>query len=276
MNQQHVLEEELERQIISLEAARLSSGEYLNEEDREQIKQTIEQTYEGGKELLRDVESLITIAPIASPFAEVCSICCYPVKDPAWVDDCHHIFDYCCIQKARLEGGCVCPNCRSYIKKVIHIDSAQLAAAHSLSNIAQVNPAYLEDLGEDTTIDPAHLVSENIWSEDTTNSENARQQPANQEQTPNAIALLRDGECILCHRISVPPRSTTQPCGHSFCYSCISEHITTMNRRCPCCNVTIIGVGLEADDFPFIERAQLQYLVAISCTKTCSRKLKRL
>ena len=54
-------------------------------------------------------------------------------------------------------------------------------------------------------------------------------------------------ECCICYETIGDKNNCVTPCGHKFCFVCLTKSLTT-NNTCPCCREVLIEAPEEDDD----------------------------
>lgn len=54
-------------------------------------------------------------------------------------------------------------------------------------------------------------------------------------------------ECCICYEIIGEKNNCVTPCGHKFCFVCLTKALTS-NNTCPCCREVLVEVTEEEDD----------------------------
>ena len=70
---------------------------------------------------------------------------------------------------------------------------------------------------------------------------------SNNNQQPNNMSAMVEQECCICFEIIGEKNNCVTPCGHKFCFMCMSKSLS-QNNTCPCCRSVLLEVDEDDDD----------------------------
>jgi len=59
--------------------------------------------------------------------------------------------------------------------------------------------------------------------------------------------MAQNVECCICFENIGTKNNCTTPCGHQFCFTCVSKCLS-QNNTCPCCRTVLMEIDEDEDD----------------------------
>ena len=75
---------------------------------------------------------------------------------------------------------------------------------------------------------------------------------SNNNQQPNKMSAMVEQECCICFEIIGEKNNCVTPCGHKFCFMCVTKSLS-QNNTCPCCRSVLLEVEEDDDDSEYAD-----------------------